>query len=149
MKVALVTTRGGHLTETMRLLDAFDGNEFFFITPFSSRDQELRRISPVYFFQSIDAHLVKFFFFSLWSLYVLLKEKPRVILSMGPEIAIPFFAWGKLLNMKTIYIESWCRVTNLSLTGKLVYYLVDEFWVQWPQLIQACSPKAKYNGGVI
>ena len=27
------------------------------------------------------------------------------------------------------------------------YPLVDEFWVQWPQLLDACGPKAKYHGG--
>jgi hypothetical protein len=34
-----------------------------------------------------------------------------------------------------VFIESFCRVQSLSLSGLLLYPLVDEFVVQWPQLV--------------
>ncbi|KAK2783696.1 UDP-N-acetylglucosamine transferase subunit [Emmonsiellopsis sp. PD_33] len=36
--------------------------------------------------------------------------------------------------LRTIFIESWARVTTLSLSGKLVLPLVDRFLVQWEGL---------------
>lgn len=149
MKVALVCTQGGHLTETLQLLDAFTEHQFFFVTHHSPRDNDLLAISPVYFTISVEAHPLRLLYSFIEAIPVLLREKPQVILSMGAEIAIPYIFWGKLFGMKLIFIESWCRVNNLSRTGKIVYPIVDEFWVQWPQLLAACGHKARYMGAVI
>lgn len=37
-------------------------------------------------------------------------------------------------KLRTIYIESWARVTTLSLSGKILLPLVDRFLVQWESL---------------
>ncbi len=149
MKIALVCTQGGHLTETLQVMEAFEGNEVFFVTHYSPRDEELHRIAPAYFCANIGERPLVFLRTFGWALRLLLRERPQVIFSTGSEIALPFFFWGKVMGIKTIFLESWCRVYSLSRTGKLAYPLVDEFWVQWPQLLEACGPKAKYRGGVI
>ena len=46
-----------------------------------------------------------------------------------------------------IFIESFCRVKSLSLTGKLLYYFVDKFIVQWENL-QIKYSKAEYIGKI-
>jgi beta-1,4-N-acetylglucosaminyltransferase len=35
-----------------------------------------------------------------------------------------------------VFVESFCRVQSLSLTGRLLYPIVDKFVVQWPQLCE-------------
>jgi beta-1,4-N-acetylglucosaminyltransferase len=56
----------------------------------------------------------------------------------GPGTCVPFFYVFyimkrlKLSRVKLIFFESWCRVRDLSLSGKLVKPIVDEFIVQWP-----------------
>lgn len=52
---------------------------------------------------------------------------------------------GVQTDSKIIFCESFARVQHLSLTGKLLYWLADEFVVQWPQL-QAKYPKTTYLG---
>ena len=37
-------------------------------------------------------------------------------------------------QLRTIFVESWARVTTLSLSGKLLLPFVDRFLVQWPAL---------------
>lgn len=37
-------------------------------------------------------------------------------------------------QMRAIFVESWARVTTLSLSGKLLLPFVDRFLVQWPAL---------------
>lgn len=149
MKIALVCTQGGHLTETLQVLDAFKGHEFFFVTHYSARDEELLAIAPTFFCDNIGERPLVFLHTMVWALRLLLRECPQVIFSTGSEIALPFFFWGRLLGIKTIFLESWCRVSGLSRTGRLAYPLVDEFWVQWPQLLQKCGAKARYFGGVL
>lgn len=149
MKIGLVCSHGGHYTETLQLLEAFQGHRFFFATYHSPREDEVRRLAPSYFTDNIGASPWRMFTACFWALGVLRRERPDVLVSLGAEIALPFFYLAKLMGIKTIFIESWCRVENLSLTGRLVYPLVDEFWVQWPQLLKVCGPKARCNGAVV
>lgn len=149
MKIALVCTQGGHLTEALQILDAFEGHVIFFATHHSARDDDLRKIAPVHFCKGINANPVLFLLTFPWAIKVIMRERPQVIFSPGAEIALPFFFWGKLLRIKTIYLESWCRVNDLSVAGRISYPFVDAFYVQWPQLLRVCGPKAKYFGSVV
>ncbi|WVO12782.1 hypothetical protein L204_100390 [Cryptococcus depauperatus] len=47
---------------------------------------------------------------------------------------------------RIIYVESFARVTSLSLSGKLVRPFVDRFMVQWPE---ASDTKAEYRGWLV
>lgn len=50
-----------------------------------------------------------------------------------------------LLDADIVFIESFCRVQKLSLTGRLLYYISDKFIVQWPELLGQYS-RAEYLG---
>jgi UDP-N-acetylglucosamine:LPS N-acetylglucosamine transferase len=80
---------------------------------------------------------------------VLARERPDWVVSAGAELAIPVFVAAKLLRVRTMFIESLCRVESPSFTGRLVYPLSDFFFVQWPGLRRAYGPKARYAGAVI
>ena len=149
MKICLVCSQGGHYTETLQLLDAFQGHQFFFATSHGTRDAEIAMLAPVYYMNNIGTSVWRMFLAIFWAQNILWRERPDVILSLGSEIAIPFFYLGKLHGIKTIFIESWCRVENLSKTAQLVYPVADVFLVQWPQLLKICGSKARYEGTVI
>ena len=82
------------------------------------------------------------------SFKILNKERPDLIISTGAGIAVPFIYIAKIFKIKTIYIESLTRVEKLSLTGKLIYPIVDLLLVQWPELEKKYS-KAKFKGQII
>jgi UDP-N-acetylglucosamine:LPS N-acetylglucosamine transferase len=149
MKIGLVCSHGGHFTETLQILEAFADQEIFFATYHSAREDEVCRLAPAYFIDNIGTSPWRMVKACFWALSILLRERPYVVASLGAEIALPFMYLAKIMGIKTIYIESWCRVENLSLTGRLVYPIVDEFWVQWPQLLKTCGPKAEYHGAVV
>jgi UDP-N-acetylglucosamine:LPS N-acetylglucosamine transferase len=133
----------------MQILDAFEGHDIFWATYHSAREQDVKQIARAYFTQNIGTSLFRMLRATFWALRILRCERPDVIVSLGAEIALPFFYWGKLLGIKTIFVESWCRVEDLSKTGRLVYPLADAFFVQWPQLLSICGGKAQYHGAVI
>jgi UDP-N-acetylglucosamine:LPS N-acetylglucosamine transferase len=149
MKICLACSHGGHLTETLQLLDAFEEHDFFFATYHSARDAFVQGLARAYFTENIGVNVMRMLRATFWAWKVLLQERPHVIVSLGAEIAIPFFYLGRLMGIKTIFVESWCRVEDLSRTGWLVYPIADAFWVQWPQLLESCGAKAAYQGGVI
>lgn len=151
MKIGLVCSHGGHLTEVLEIIDAFEGHDVFFISYDGLRTRELEYRK--YLFKDLGKTYPRSILMLTVSapmiLGILLKEKPDVVVSTGPEIAIPVFYVAKILGIKTIFVESWCRVKELSLTGKLVYSISDFFFVQWEQLLTKCGKRARYGGGVI
>ena len=149
MKICLVCSHGGHLTETLQILDAFEGHDIFFATYHSAREEDVTEITRAYFTENIGTSVFRMFRAFFWTILVLRGERPDVIVSLGAEIALPFFYLGKLMRIKTVFIESWCRVEALSKTGKLVYPIADLFLVQWPQLLGVCGSKAQCKGAVI
>jgi len=148
MKICLVCSHGGHMTEMMQVLDAFEKHEKILATYHSKREIKISGVSNVYLTENIGASVPRMLAAFGWALTILLRERPDVIVSMGSEIALPFFYCAWLFRIKTIFIESWCRVDNLSQTGRLVYPVATEFWVQWPQLLDSCGSKAEYKGAV-
>ena len=78
---------------------------------------------------------------------LMLREKPDVVVTTGALISFPFCLCAKLTGAKVVYIETFARVNDRSLTGRLVYPLADLFLVQWESLLKF-YPKAKYVGGI-
>lgn len=145
MKICLVCSHGGHLSEMLQLMEAFEGHETFFVTYDSTRTRELE---SKYLLRNIGTNPLVMVqaFFSIFR--ILRMEKPKVIVSTGAEIAIPAFYLAKLLRIKTIFIESWARVVQPSGTGRLVYPVADVFLVQWLGLASKYGRKAKYEGAI-
>lgn len=147
MKIALVCSQGGHLTEMLFLIEAFEGHEIFFITYKNPRTSQFKYRK--YLIDDIGTDIKKMAkaFFKIFT--ILKKEKPDIIISTGSEIGIPSIILARLIRIKTIYIESWCRVKTKSGTGRILYYFSDHFLVQWPDLVKKYGKKARYQGAVI
>ncbi|XP_075038423.1 UDP-N-acetylglucosamine transferase subunit ALG14 isoform X1 [Mixophyes fleayi] len=89
-----------------------------------------------------------------YSIPLTLRLKPDLILCNGPGTCIPVCFSALLLQILGInkiiivYVESICRVESLSLSGKLLYYFVDYFIVQWP-LLKDKYPNSIYLGRIV
>lgn len=154
----MICSPGGHLTQALSTMEAFDGQGVFFVVydyP-SLKGVQLDGVKKVYKLRLILGY-------SSWlavgltimaSVFTFLKifwiEKPSTLFSTGSEIAVPAFYIGKVIfRTKLIFLESLARVKDFSLTGKLVYPIADLFLVQWPELLDKKRPKAIYRGRLI
>jgi len=147
MKIALVCNLGGHLTQMFFLLEAFENHEIFFVTNDDPRIKQVKY--KKFLLDYINLNPWKMTKAFIRTFEILIKEKPDIIISTGAEIAIPFFILARILGIKTIYIESWSRVKNMSRTGRILYYIADVFLVQWIDLLKKYGKKARYEGGVV
>ena len=95
-------------------------------------------------------------FACLQSFDLICRTQPLVIIANGPGTCIPlcysvllvkwiFFLFNRDYSPAIIFVESFCRVERLSMTGMLLYYVADRFIVQWPQL-ESKYPRARYLG---
>ena len=150
VKVCFVASSGGHWEELMCLKEIVEENDSFFVTEKGGQSEDAK-MNNIYTLPQINRHEKKFLFHFIKMFFeafkILSKEKPQVVITTGALIAYPFCVVAKLRKIKIIYIESFARVNNRSLTGRLVYPIADLFLVQWESLLK-CYPKAKYVGGI-
>ena len=145
-KIALVTSCGGHLTEIRSLQSIYSAYSHFYVLndkAILSKDM----INKTYFITHSERDWK--FFKNLWeALVIIRKEKPSVLMSTGAGLIVPFCLVGKLFGIKTIFIESLAGVQKPTLTARIMYYLADFFYYQWPQL-KKYFPKGKYLGTLL
>jgi beta-1,4-N-acetylglucosaminyltransferase len=145
-KVCLVTPSGGHLTEIRELNSAYCNHPHFFVinVPIVESDDMKGRTFVI----SLSQRDLKFFV-NLWEAFKILRsERPEVILTTGGGFSVAFALVGKLLGIPTIYVETVAKVNVPTATGKVMYWIADRFFYQWPYL-ERFFPKGEYIGLVL
>lgn len=148
MKVCLVGSSGGHLTHLYMLKPFWKDKERFWVTFDKEDAQSLlkgEKMYPCYF--PTNRNIPNLIRNTFLAIKVLRKERPDLIISSGAAVAVPFFWLGKLFGAKLIYIEVFDRIDKPTMTGKMVYPIVDEFIVEWDEM-KKVYPKAKNFGSI-
>ena len=134
MKVCLVGSSGGHLTHLYMLKPFWENKDRFWVT-FDKEDArsllEGERVYPCYY--PTNRNIKNLLRNTVVAWKVLRREKPDLIISSGAAVSVPFFYLGKLFGAKLIYIEVFDRIDKPTLSGRLVYPIVDKFIVQWEE----------------
>lgn len=145
-KLGLVCSHGGHLTEMLELAQAFEDCETFY---FCYDADTTRRLPNAYLVPNRPYSPIRFAI-NLWRLFgIFRREKPDAIISTGAEIAIPAFLIARLLGVSTIYIECGAQFITPSATGRILSRVADNFYVQWPELVEKYGGRAKYAGSLV
>jgi UDP-N-acetylglucosamine:LPS N-acetylglucosamine transferase len=147
MKACIVSSCGGHLTEVRCLKPAYEDHEHFFVV--NDRAILPPDMQGRTYFVTHSERDWKFVVNLLEALRILTRERPDVILSAGAGPAVPFAILGKaLFRCKVIFIETITRVRAPSLTGRMMYFLADDFFYQHEGL-KPFFPKGTFGGPVI
>lgn len=150
MKACFIASSGGHWEELMCIRSIAEEHDTVYVTEAGGQanDSSLERLHVLPQINRRQKDFVwKFLKLLISAGQIMRQEKPDFIVTTGALIAFPFCVYAKLMGAKVIYIESFARVHDRSLTGRLVYPLADLFLVQWEPLLEL-YPKAKYVGGI-
>lgn len=135
MKILLVCSTGGHFRALKNLDRFWDKHENCWIT-FQTKETEiaLKNFRVYWAYSPTNRNIPNLIrnFCLAWK--VIRQEKPQIILSTGAGVAVPFIIIGKINRSKTVFVESYTRVKDLSLSAKLVLPFLDVLYVQWSQL---------------
>ena len=82
------------------------------------------------------------------SIFYICKLKPKIIISTGAGPAVWFGLFGRILGSRVLYVESLSKINKPTLTGKIMYYIADKFYIQWPNL-KKVLPKATFVGNLL
>ncbi|MCX6800739.1 MAG: hypothetical protein NTZ73_00960 [Candidatus Diapherotrites archaeon] len=147
VKICLVASAGGHLKEILQLKKYYSKKKHYFVTFKRADGVSLAKKEAVHFVECPSRKPAKFLLNFSQSLKIFLKEKPDIIISTGADAALATCWIAKTFGKKVIYIESFCRPTKPSVTGKLVYPIADLFIYQWKE-VGKNYPKGKYGGSI-
>lgn len=128
------------------LADAWLDQDVFWITYAAPRTEALAR---AYRLRNIGRNPWRMLVAAIRIAMILRRERPRLLISTGSEIAIPAFYVARLFGIRTIFIEVWTRVSRPTGSGRLVYPVADRFFVQWPQMAERYGSRARYEGGLL
>ncbi len=147
--VLLVCSPGGHLLQMMALRPAWDGFSRVWVTGGTPDAHSLLEKERV-----VTAHgpahrsPTKLVLNLLLAWRVLGRVQPRVVLSTGAAIAVPFVWTARLRGIDVVHIESFTRVYRPSLSGRLIAPAACHLYVQWPELRDSMRG-SRYVGAVM
>lgn len=146
-RILAIASGGGHWVQLLRLRPAFEHHELVFATVNAAYREQV----PEHRFHLItDAtrwnklKLVKMSFEVLW---VLLRERPDVIVSTGAAPGYVALRLGRMLGAKTCWIDSIANVEKLSMSGERIGKHVHLWLTQWAHLARPEGPR--YVGAVL
>jgi UDP-N-acetylglucosamine:LPS N-acetylglucosamine transferase len=147
--LCLVASSGGHLTQLMKLHPLWLGRPVFFVTTVDIGQSKLRDDGSVYVVgESNRHHPLQVLRVMFHCLRILLRERPKIILSTGAAAGFIMCFFGKLLGAKIIWLDSIANAGRLSMSGRMIRPFADLILSQWPD-VAARYPKVKYAGELI
>ena len=167
IKTLVVLGSGGHTAEMLRLITDFDFERYTPLTLVTAatdttsrakaerelpraalstaRWAEIPRAREVgqSFGSSVPSTLRALFA----CVHLIWTAAPELVLVNGPGTCVPVAVLARLSGSRVIFVESWCRVESLSLTGRIMYWVAHRFVVHWPELARR-YPRAEYLGRI-
>lgn len=136
MKILLVGSSGGHLTQLTCLSPWWSEHERHWVT-FDTADalSKLEGESVTWAHHPTTRNARNLLRNTVVAWRELRRHRPDVVVSTGAAVAVPFFWLSRLTarECRTVYLEVIDRVDSPTLTARLCRPVTDLFLVQWPE----------------
>ncbi len=146
--IVLVCSSGGHLLQLLALREAWEGFTRVWVSFDKSDVRSLLRDERVVFAHGPTNRSIANLLRNIplaWR--VLRRARPKVLLTTGAGVAVPFAWTARLLGTSVIYVESLTRIDRPSLSCRMIAPAAQRVYAQWPELA-ATLPRARYVGSV-
>lgn len=134
-KVMAIASGGGHWVQLLRLRPAFDDLDVFYVSldPTSATDVPDRRYYTIR--EASRKHKWAFIIVAMQLFWILLKERPKVVITTGSAPALVAIMIAKhIFRAKTIWVDSIANAEKLSTSGQKAGGVADIWLTQWPEL---------------
>lgn len=146
-RILAISSGGGHWVQLLRLRPAFAGCRVAYVTVRESYRADIGD-APLYVINDATRWnklgLAKMAFRLAW---VLLRERPDVIVSTGAAPGYFAVRLGRLLGARTVWIDSIANVEEISMATRMVGRYADLWLTQWAHLARPEGPR--FEGAVL
>jgi UDP-N-acetylglucosamine:LPS N-acetylglucosamine transferase len=148
MRLMLVSSTGGHLTQLHVLKDWWGRHETEWVTFDDAHARSVLDGETVHWAYHPTTRNVPNLVRNLGLAWRLLRHRrPDIVVSTGAGVAVPFFVLAKLFRIRTAYLEVYDRIDSRTLTGRLCAPFTDVFMLQWEEQ-RALYPRGEVVGQV-
>jgi len=146
--VLLVCQPGGHLSELLALEQLWCARDRAWFTLHSADTESTLAGERVFYgFGPTPRSLFRLALNTVVAAVILLRLRPRWIVTTGAALAVPTAWIGRALGAKTIYIECAGRISGVSLSMRLIAPVAHSLYVQWPEQ-EGALKRARYKGRI-
>jgi len=132
-KLLAISSPGGHWIQLTRLCRGLESRyEIVYAMPDSLFKAQQNKVYPVTDVSADDKW--KLIPCAMQVLIILLRERPKAILSTGAAPGAVAIWLGSLLGIRTIWVDSIANVKQISRAGRLAQKRADVFLTQWEHL---------------
>ncbi len=149
-KVCMICAPGGHFEQMKQLKQVWNTYDCFYVTlknPSTVELKEKHYFTPYPESTNIFLKYTVLLGTSFKSLFILLKERPDVVVTTGGGNVVPMCLLAKIFRKKMVYIESFARFNTASKAGRVLYKYADLFIIQHEEL-KEFYPNAVYGGSI-
>jgi beta-1,4-N-acetylglucosaminyltransferase len=149
LSVLLVASSGGHLLELLQLVDQYQHSRRHWVTFDKPDARTLLDGEPVTYAFSPTNRNLKNLARNLWlALRLVHRLRPDAVITTGAGVGVPFLYAARLFGKRAVFVESLARIEQLSMSGRLVYPIATDFFVQWPELA-ARYDRTRFEGAIL
>jgi beta-1,4-N-acetylglucosaminyltransferase len=144
----LVSSCGGHLLQLVALRDSWAPFSRAWVTFDKSDSRSLLAGEQVFYAHGPTNRSLKNLVRNVavaWR--VTGQVRPRMVITTGAGIAVPFAWIARARGAKVVYVESLSRIEGPSLTYRLIAPIAARRYVQWPELAEKL-PRSRFSGNV-
>jgi UDP-N-acetylglucosamine:LPS N-acetylglucosamine transferase len=150
VRLLLIASSGGHIFEMFCLREFWKDKDRAWVSfPTADAKYLLRDEAEVYWAAHPTVrnppNLVRNLFLAV---RLLRRLRPDMILTTGSGVAAPFLWVARLMGIPTVFVESITRITELSLTARMVKPFATKMLVQWPELVDQ-YPGVEHHGRIV
>ena len=133
----LVCSTGGHLLQLVALRESWECFSRAWVTFDKSDARSLLANERVHFAYGPTNRSIKNLLRNLLVAWRVVRElRPRVVLTTGAGVAVPFAWIARIHGARVVYVESLARIDGPSLSYRLIAPVAERRYVQWPELAQ-------------
>ena len=146
-KVVALSSGGGHWVQLLRLRPAFENTNLIFATVHEGYRADVPGCEFRIIHDGNRSQKIALLRSAASILFLLFVERPDVVISTGAAPGYFAVRFGKLLRMKTIWVDSIANAEELSMSGQKAGICTDLWLTQWPNLAKEGGPT--YLGNVL
>lgn len=148
--VVFISSTGGHYSQLLQIINKYSEASYIITEKSLGISNSSSKNKYLFLYQQDRKNIlfpVVFILNVLKSLKYILKYRPKVTITTGAGVVIPFCIFAKLFGGKLIYIESFAKIHSPTLTGKILYKFSDKHYVQWEEMKEH-YPKGIFKGAL-
>ena len=147
--ICLVASSGGHLTQLLRLSQAWTGYRTFVVTTKEMVRDSMSASGQIYVVGECNRQTPIKGLGVFWQcIKAVLRERPSVVISTGAAVGAMMCWLAKLQGAKIVWVDSIANISKLSLSGRLVRPIADVCMTQWPDVARLYGD-VDYVGAVV